>query len=61
MSVLSEINRIKQGVLDSILAVNQKGVTVPENTKINELSQYILNIDTPIPISNQQIDQIFQN
>ena len=47
MSVLSEINRIKNAVTDIGNAIKAKGVTVPTTAKIGDLAQLVSSIITP--------------
>lgn len=44
MSVLSEINRIKDAVTAIVNAIKGKGVTVPTNAKIHDLAPLIMSI-----------------
>lgn len=46
MSVLTEINRIKDAVTTIVNAIKGKGVTVPTNTKIDDLAPLIMSIPT---------------
>lgn len=44
MSIQSEINRIAQGKASIVSAIEEMGVDVPESTKIDQLAQYITQI-----------------
>lgn len=46
MSIQSEVNRISQAKEDIINAIEAKGVSVPENTSISNLAQYISGISS---------------
>ena len=46
MSISSEVERIIAGKADIASAIEEKGVEVPEGTKINEMATYVRNIQT---------------
>lgn len=46
MSIQSEITRLQQAKSEISVAVSNKGVTIPSNTKIDEYSTYINQIVT---------------
>ena len=44
MSIQTEIDRIKNAKADIISALNAKGIAVPEDTAIENIASYILNV-----------------
>lgn len=48
MSVLTEINRIKNAVTAIVNAIKNKGVSVPTTAKVSDLATYVGKITTPV-------------
>lgn len=55
MSVLSEINRIKNAVTDIENAIKEKGVTVPTTTKIGDLAPLVSSISTQPRLQDKRV------
>lgn len=55
MSIQSEITRISSAKSDIADAIEQKGVTVPANTKLDGYAALVLQIDTEADLQNKTV------